>query len=95
VFSLLDDESGEEGIVEVDSVHPVVENDDCDNIDEVVVIVVVVVVVEEEERLSHLVCLLSMWLVVLLIGIRDDSSRFRRERNKPKLKVDHRWWWME
>ena len=73
VLSLLHDESGEEGIVEVevDSVHPVVEEDDCDDIDEVVVIVVmvVVVVVEEEERCSRLLCLLPMWLVVFLIGI--------------------------
>ena len=70
MFSLLHDESGEEGIVEVemDSVYSVVENDDCDDIDEVVVIVVVVVV-EEEECCSHVVCLLSMWLVVFLIGI--------------------------
>ena len=67
MFSLLHDESGEEGIVEaeVDSVHPVVENDDYNDIDYVVVIVVMV----EEERCLHLLCILSMWLVVLLIGI--------------------------
>ena len=93
MFSLLDDESGEEGIVEVDSVHHVVENDDCDNIGEVVAIVVVVVV--EEERCSHLVYFLSMWLVVLLSGICNDSSRFCREHNKPKLTIDNRWWRME
>ena len=44
--------------MEVDSVHPVVGDDDCNNIDGVVVIVVVVV--EEEGRCSRFVCPLPM-----------------------------------
>ena len=53
--------------MEVDSVHPVVRDDNYEDIDGLVVIVVVVV--KDERRCSHLVCLLPMWLVVFLIGI--------------------------
>ena len=53
--------------MEGNSVHPVVRDDDCDDIDGVVVIVAMVV--KEEGCCSHLVCLLPVWLVVFLIGI--------------------------